>query len=231
MLDEMSQAGVDYADPAEVATFEDRMERRSAARSDEFAAIVERLGLDGTQTVIDLGAGVGQFAVAAAPRSRKVHAVDVSRAMLDRARVRAAEAGADNIEFHHGGFLTYEHAHKPADAIVSHTALHHLPDAWKQVALIRLHDMLAPDGLLFLRDTVFTFRPREYAGAFDGFVRGVAELFGDEEMARQGERHVAEEYTAFDWIMEGLLRRAGFAIATATYRGQWATYVCRKEPT
>ena len=42
--------------------------------------------------------------------------------------------------------------------------------------------------------------------------------------------HVREEYSTFDWIMEGLLERAGFEIETAHYGNEFmAAYVCTRK--
>ena len=58
------------------------------------------------------------------------------------------------IEFHHQGFLTYEHASGTADAIATSFALHHLPDFWKGVAVQRMAAMLRPGGRMYLYDVV-----------------------------------------------------------------------------
>jgi SAM-dependent methyltransferase len=79
-----------------------------------------------------MGCGTGAFALHAAPYYRKIYAVDIARAMLGRARRKARKAGLTNIEFRRGGFLTYEHADDPVDAVVSVLALHHLPDFWNR---------------------------------------------------------------------------------------------------
>ena len=48
--------------------------------------------MDGScATVIDMGCGTGAFAIHAAPYYRRIHAVDVSQAMLCRARRKARE--------------------------------------------------------------------------------------------------------------------------------------------
>lgn len=46
------------------------------------------------------------------------------------------------MELVQAGFLTNQHLGEQADFIYSRYALHHLPDAWKAVALTRLHRML-----------------------------------------------------------------------------------------
>ncbi len=87
--------------------------------------------------------------------------------MLSVARAKAQSTGMDNIKFVLAGFLTYEHAASPVDVIVSHTALHHLPDAWKLIGLTRLATMLKHIGRFHLMDVVHTFDPTDYIEAFD----------------------------------------------------------------
>lgn len=72
------------------------------------------------------------------------------------------------IEFHRAGFLTFSPGEESVDFIVSGFALHHLPDFWKQVALVRLAGMLRPGGRLYLRDVAFSFPPAEYERAISG---------------------------------------------------------------
>jgi hypothetical protein len=47
----------------------------------------------------------------------------------------------------------------PLGAAVTQIALHHLPDFWKQIALIRIAGMLKDGGRLCLRDMVYSFDP------------------------------------------------------------------------
>jgi ubiquinone/menaquinone biosynthesis C-methylase UbiE len=96
--------------------------------------------------VVDLGAGTGRFALAAARRFGQVTAVDISPAMLEFLRQRAAAAGATNLECVQAGFLSYQHAGPPPDAVDTRNALHQLPDFWKAVALDRIGRMLRPGG-------------------------------------------------------------------------------------
>ena len=58
--------------------------------------VVEQLGLDGAQTVVDAYAGVGAFAVLVADRARRVIAVEESSAALEDARANVE--GLANVE-------------------------------------------------------------------------------------------------------------------------------------
>lgn len=224
--DEFKYSGVDYASAEQVAVYDTRHQRFRNYR--KFAeAILTRLGLGPETTVIDLGVGTGAFALHAAPHYKTVYAVDVSEAMLAYTREKAKQAGLANIVFCQGGFLTYEHAAAPVDAVVSSAVLHHLPDMWKWAGLLNVAKMLKPGGKFYLYDVVFPMT-ENYAANFAGWVETFVARVGP-EFAREVETHLRDEFSTFDWIMEGLLRRAGFQIESAEYQDQFgATYLCTK---
>lgn len=195
----------------------------------EAEQIMTTLDLDPSATVIDMGCGTGAFVLCAAQRYRTVYAVDPSKAMLHRARRKARKAGLTNIEFRHGGFLSYEHADEPVDAAVSSMALHHLPDFWKLVGLLHLASMLRPAGRFYLADVVFSFDAARYEPGIEEFIQGMSHKMGPHGRAA-AERHVREEYSTCHWIMEGLLQRAGFQIDEVNYNyGFLAGYLCTKK--
>jgi putative AdoMet-dependent methyltransferase len=194
----------------------------------EAEEIVAVLGLGNSATVLDMGCGTGAFAIHAAPYYRKVHAVDIAQAMLNRACRKAKQAGLTNIEFHRGGFLTYEHTGHPVDAVVSTLALHHLPDFWKLVGLHRLASILRPEGRLYLRDVVFSFDVGDYERRIERFLEKMSIPTGTPHPGAQ--THVRDEYSTCGWIMEGLLDRAGFQIEEADYKDEFlAAYVCTRK--
>ncbi len=227
LYDEAKIAGTDFADPAEVAAYEERSRTQDRRALND--AIMQYLELDSSKIVLDLGAGFGSFALAAASRCEKVIAVDISSAMLDRAAKTAEEMELSNIEFRVAGFLTYEHTGPPADAIVCSGALHHLPDFWKQIALNRMSAMLKPDGKLHLEDHVISFDPHTYAQAQDDLIaRNKDSIRSDGRSIMAG--LIREEFPTYDWIMESMIERAGFAIVNKRYgrTGFRAFYQCRK---
>jgi len=227
LFDETKHAGVDYNDPAQVQVYDARhQEFRNYEKDSE--AIIERIKLEPHQTLIDLGTGTGAFALHAARRCKKVYAVDVSKPMLEWASRKAEKAGIDNIDFLHGGFLTYEHNEEPADAIVSVFALHHLPDFWKLTGLRRAAAMLKSGGKFYLFDVVFSFDPADYESHLNNWVRSLRADAGP-EMAEETEEHIRNEYSTFSWIMEELLEKSGFTIERAEYQDVYlAWYLCVK---
>jgi putative AdoMet-dependent methyltransferase len=226
LFDEFSHSGVDYTDPEQVAVYDKRHQRfRDYKRFAE--GVMTTLGLGPETRVIDLGAGTGAFAITAAPHYKTVYAVDVSDAMLGYARQKAERAGIANIVFTRGGFLTYKHTDAPVDAVVSSAVLHHLPDFWKWVGLLNVANMLKPGGKFYLFDVVFPMM-EDYEAHFNSWVDSFAEKVGP-EFAVEVETHIRDEFSTFDWVMEGLLRRAGFQIDRADYDNQFgATYLCTR---
>ena len=195
----------------------------------ESEEVMALLDLNADQSVIDMGCGTGAFAIHAAERCRKVYAVDVSKAMLRCARRKAKKAKLNNIEFHLGGFLTYDHRANPVDAIVSTAVLHHLPDFWKLAGLKRLAQICRVRGKLYLFDVVFSFDMNDYESRLEQWVKTTGEKVGP-TFAEEAKTHVREEYSTFDWIMEGLLERASFEIETANYINEFmVAYVCTRK--
>jgi len=195
----------------------------------ESEEMIALLGLDTDKTVIDMGCGTGAFAVHAAKHSRKVYAVDVSKAMLRCARRKARKARLNNIEFHRGGFLTYNHEAKPVDAIVSTAVLHHLPDFWKLMGLRRLAQMLKIGGRLYLFDVVFSFNIDDYESRLNKWTKSTAERIGP-AFAAEVKTHIREEYSTFDWVMEGFFERAGFVVEKANYKNDFmVAYLCTRK--
>lgn len=223
MYDEYRHCGVDYARLETAAAYDERHKKFRDFKT-ETEQIKHLLGLTAMDRVIDLGAGTGGITVHLAKVVQQVYAVDVSESMLQLCRDKCAAAGLTNVTFQRGGFLSYVHEGDPVDAIVSQIALHHLPDMWKQVALLRCFDMLKPGGQFLLVDVVFSFAPRAYEPAIREWVDAHVRQVGPEAIT-----HIKEEYSTFDWIMIGMLERAGFLIETVQDRGGFMkAYVCQK---
>jgi ubiquinone/menaquinone biosynthesis C-methylase UbiE len=211
----------------EVAVYDERM-RRLRDIDSEIREVIETLGISAGSVVLEIGTGTAEFAISAAERGARVYAIDISEVMLQYARQKAESRGVSGIEFIHAGFLSYEHQGEPLDAVVTQLALHHLPDYWKAAALTRVCDMIKTGGLLLLDDIVFTGDVRLHGKAFDEMIEGIASS-GGEENALSTARHIRNEYSTLDWIMEGIIRSAGFSILSADYnRGVVSRYVCRK---
>ncbi len=223
-IDELAHAGAEHRDPTYIAGYD----RKAGTEPGEDVARLRELGMDGGSALVDLGAGTGSFALAAAPFCGRVVAVDVSLAMLDALRKKAEATGATNVEVVRAGFLSYEYTSAPADFVYSRNALHHLPDFWKALALRRIAEMLRPGGVLLLRDLVFSFEPSQAQARLKSWFADAAPMPDVGWTRAEYEEHVRTEYSTFSWLLEPMLEHAGFAIRTAEHSpsGIYAAYVC-----
>jgi hypothetical protein len=135
---------------------------------------------------------------------------------------------ARGLEAVEAGFLTYEHDGEPPQLVHSRNALHHLPDYWKGIALVRVHDLLADGGTFVLRDIVYPFEPHEAERRIEEWVAGGASTPSAGWTRGELEEHVRTEHSTYSWLLEPLLLRAGFSIDDVSYRGVYATYVCSR---
>lgn len=224
--DELAHAGPEHLDPDFVAGYERKQGYPDPA---EDLAVLAAHGLDATSTVVDLGAGTGRFALAAARRFGHVTAVDISPAMLDFLRQRAAAAAVTNLACVQAGFLSYQHAGPPADAVHTRNALHQLPDFWKAVALDRIRGMLRPGGVLRLHDLVYDFQPSQADTVFQWWLDNAADDPVRGYTSADFAEHIRSEYSTFRWLLEPMLAATGFEIVTADFSGSvYGAYTCRK---
>jgi SAM-dependent methyltransferase len=97
---------------------EEQMNRSLAAHA---ARLLEAASVGTSEHVVDIGCGTGETTRACAERAvdGRVVGIDVSTAMLERARLRAAEAGLTNVEFERGDAQVYPFAPASYDVVVS----------------------------------------------------------------------------------------------------------------
>ena len=222
--DEPDHPGADFDALAEIY---DRNMQRYRDIQGEIQEILDFLDLQSDQTVLEIGTGTGEFALAAASRCAKVYAVDLSSGMLRYAKKKAESRCIGNVEFIQAGFLTYCNP-VSFDAVVSQIALHHLPEFWKQIALNRMADMLRDGGKFFLRDMVYSFDIRDYENAFESYITRASEIAGGEFAGRISD-HIKNEYSTMNWIMEGMIERAGISIIRKEYSDAFiGAYYCLK---
>ncbi len=227
LIDELAYAGSEHLDEDFVSGY-DRKQGNPSAEEDLDA--LDRLGVLGTDaTEVDLGAGTGQFALAAAAVAGTVVAVDISEQMLAMLRHKAAEAGVENLTGVRAGLLSYEHTGPPADAVYCRNTLHQVPDFFKGLALHRMAGMLRPGGVLRLRDLVFDCTPAEAPLALE---RWMSAAVTDPTVGYTREdfaTHVRTEFSTYRWLLEPLLERSGFTILDSdVHAGVYATYTCRR---
>jgi SAM-dependent methyltransferase len=218
--DDRSHAGPEHLDPEYVAGYD----AKAGLEVEDALALLRRHGLGPEATLVDFGCGTGLLAAAAAAEASRVVGVDPSPAMLEVARRRS-----DAVEWVEAGFLSYAHAGDPPRLVHSRHALHHLPDFWKAVALSRIHDVLAPGGVLVLRDLVYDFEPAQSGRRIEDWLASAAPTSREGWTRGELETHVREEHSTFTWLLEPLLAHAGFELLERDVGGGiYATYVCRR---
>ena len=223
LLDELAHAGEEHLDAAFVTGYDRKQKFDPEPDIAELRA--RKIGLDAT--LIDLAAGTGKFALAAARAFGHVIAVDVSPAMVAHLGAQSAASGLGNLDVVQAGFLTYEHSGTPVDAVYTRNALHQLPDFWKGIALARMAALLRPGGLLLVRDLIYDFQPREgeevFAAWLAGAVADPAEGYTREDFAP----HIRSEHSTYRWLLEPLLAATGFEIVSARFsRRVYGAYTC-----
>jgi ubiquinone/menaquinone biosynthesis C-methylase UbiE len=225
VIDELAHAGREHLDPDFVAGYD----RKQGFDPAEDIEVLLQYGLNETSTLVDLGAGTGRLALAAAPHVKRVVAVDVSPAMLDFLRDRVDEAGLTNVECIQAGFLTYEHTGLPADAVYTRNALHQLPDFWKAVALDRMAHVARPQAVLRLHDLIFDFQPSDADEMIERWLDGAVDDPADGYIRKEFAEHIRSEYSTFRWLFEPMLDVTGFQIVEASFRRSvYGTYTCIK---
>lgn len=222
MFREYEPVGVELGTAESVASYDVRQGTDPAADD----ALLDRLGVGPGDVLVDLACGTGSLVVQAARRGAIAHGVDVSPEMLRFARRTAAHAGVD-AHWHHAGFLDHDYPTTPADVITSKSALHQLPDMWKQQALCRAAAALRPGGRFYLWDAVFSFDPADAETELQHWVDAAAGTTGF--TPADFETHIREEYSTYAWVIEGMLTRAGLDVVERRFpRATHAEFVCRR---
>jgi len=223
-IDELAHAGEHFLRP----DFADEYDDKASFDPAPDLLLLRQLGLSSASCLVELGAGTGELALAAAEICRRVVAVDVSSPMLGVTRLKAERRGIGTLELANDGFLSYRHEGVLADFVYTRNALHHLPDFWKVLALRRIAAILKPGGVLLLRDLVFCCEPAQVEDAIEDWLRAASRDPEEGWTRAEIEADLRDEHITFSWLLEPMLTRAGFEIGEATYGDSRvsASYVC-----
>jgi arsenite methyltransferase len=109
--------------------------------------------LGGGENVVDVGSGAGidsLIAAAMVGSTGRVIGVDMTAAMVSKARGAAAEAGRDNVDFREGTAEALPVEDGWADVVISNGVLNLMPD--KSAGLAEMARVLKPGGRLQIGD-------------------------------------------------------------------------------
>ena len=221
---EYTPVGIDLGSKAAVAAYD----RNQGTDSDADDALLDRLGVGEGNYLVDLACGTGSLAVQAARRGAVAHGVDVSEEMLAFAQVRAERFGVAP-HWHRAGFLDYTHSGPLADVVTTKSALHQLPDFWKQQALLNAAGMLHPGGTFYLWDVIFSFEPTSADRHLQQWIDTAGRPEGEGFTRADFEAHARDEFSTYAWIIEGMLQRAGFDVVSRAFPSPThAEFCCRR---
>ena len=131
-------------------------------------------------TVIDLGSGAGNdcfVARALVGEAGKVIGIDMTEAMIDKARTNTEKLGYKNVEFRLGDIEKMSVTANKADVVISNCVLNLVPD--KNQAFAEIYRVLKPGGHLSISDVVLKGNLPEklqeaaemYAGCVSGAIQ------------------------------------------------------------
>jgi len=221
--DELELAGPEHLDAEFVAGYDRKQQFDPTAD----VALLADLGIGSDAMVVDLGAGTGTFALAAARSAGHVVAVDISPVMVDVVRRRVQESGTDNVTIVQAGLLTYSPVGGAPAVVYCRNVLHHLPDFWKGVALQRIAGFLAPNGVLIVRDIVYDFEPASAPARIGEWLAGASDDPAVGYTADDLVEHLRSEHSTYRAVLDSLLESAGFRIVDVQFRRSvYASYTC-----
>jgi ArsR family transcriptional regulator len=120
------------------------------------AAMLDLIGPDPLDSMIDLGTGTGRVLEIFAPVARRAIGFDVNHEMLTVARANLAEAALSHCQVRHGDRFGLPAGTGPADLVTLHQVLHYLDDPAGAVA--EAARLVAPGGRLLIVD----FLPHDF---------------------------------------------------------------------
>jgi SAM-dependent methyltransferase len=128
--------------------------------------LLELAGVGPHDVVLDAACGPGLVACAAAVRAKRVVGIDITPAMLERARSLQEELGLANLEWRIGDAASLPFESASFSAVLTRYSAHHFADP--DVVLAELVRVAMPGGRVAIADMVL---PAPKAAAYDRMER------------------------------------------------------------
>ncbi len=125
---------------------------RSEAMSSAAAldSLIEMVPADPRARWLETACGPAIVGRAVAARVGSVHAVDLTPAMVEKAKAEAADAGVENIDFSLGDATALEFADDSFDGAINRFSLHHIPAPGRM--LEEMARVVKPGGWILVAD-------------------------------------------------------------------------------
>jgi 2-polyprenyl-3-methyl-5-hydroxy-6-metoxy-1,4-benzoquinol methylase len=94
--------------------------------------------------VLDFGCGTGDYAFDFAGSARKIHGIDISSGMIEKAKRKARENNIENVIFTQSTIFDERLEKESFDAVLALNILHLLKDSKNEI--MRIHELLKPGG-------------------------------------------------------------------------------------
>lgn len=106
--------------------------------------IIDYLGVEANDTIADLGAGNGYFALPMAKKAKAVYAVDIAPEMLEMLKVNADQEQLENIQYVESDLDEIQLGDDSVNKVMISLVLHEVPDLDKTLREIKR--ILQPGG-------------------------------------------------------------------------------------
>jgi SAM-dependent methyltransferase len=131
------------------------------ANEDALKMVVEATGAGPNDTVLDVACGGGIVVCGFAPHVRHATGIDMTPAMLERARKFAAEKGLANVSWQEGDVTRLPYPDGAFTIVVTRFAVHHFPDP--AAVFAEMVRVCAPGGRVVVVDTCASADPEKAA--------------------------------------------------------------------
>ena len=134
---------------------------KTIANEEALQRLVEACGARPADTVLDVACGGGLVACAFARVVRRVEGIDITPAMLERARALAAEKGLTNTHWRQGDVLPLPYPDASFTIVTSRFTFHHFQDPLG--VLREMKRVCVPGGRIAVVDTDASAEPAKAA--------------------------------------------------------------------